>query len=475
MNLAKNSISENIEDKLIKRIEIEEFNSLTSAEKIERIDRYLREIIENEKIIISEKKIFELVREIYQDSFGFGPISFLMNDDRISEIMINNFDQVYVEEDGIIRKTKVRFKDNSHVRNLVEKILSPLGLRVDESSPMVDARLQNGSRVNVVVKPISLADIVVTIRKFKKGVRAMGDLLEMGTLDEKLSFFMEACVKSRLNILISGGSASGKTTFLNVISNYILNEERIITIEDTLELNLNLPHVIRLESRPPNLEGSGEITIRDLVRNSLRMRPDRIIVGEMRGSEAVDVLQAMNTGHSGSMSTVHANSPKDLISRLETMLLMAGLNLNPPSARRMIASSIDMIVHLERLTNGRRIVARVSEVVDNSKSIDGNVVLDVRDIFVYKEKDSNSYTSGNDNESLDNDFYPGVGADNNSESVDINSPGTSDNAKGKVKVVTSGSFWFTGYIPTFAGRIRKHGFTFDFNNRVRKIFSLKDI
>lgn len=446
-NLSENPVFEGIKDKLAEKIEIEEFKLLTPSERIGKIDRHLREIIEREKIIISEKKVVELVNEIYQDSFGMGPISFLMNDDRVSEIMINNFDEIYVEENGVVRKTNVKFKNNSHVRNLVDKILSPLGLRVDESSPMVDARLENGSRVNVVVKPVSLAEIIVTIRKFKKSVKKIEDLIDSGTLDEKLSFFMEACVKSKLNILISGGSASGKTTFLNVISNYIFHEERIVTIEDTLELDLNLPHVVRLESRPPNLEGAGEITIRDLVRNSLRMRPDRIIVGEMRGAEAVDVLQAMNTGHSGSMSTIHANSPRDLVSRLETMLLMAGLNLTPSSARRMITSSIDMVVHLQRLEDGRRIVARVSEIVDKNISMNSNALIEVRDIFVYKKKDP--------------EYFDGAYRKN-------------EKLAGELCSKDGGVFWFTGYIPTFADKVIKQGFSFDSNEKIRKIFSLNN-
>ena len=406
--------------KIAKKIEVNDMETQSQAQRLEKIDKCLREIVEKEKIIISEKEIVRFVREIYEDSFGFGPVNFLMDDNRVTEIMINNCDEVYVEEDGIIKKTRIRFKSNLYIKNLVEKILSPLGLRVDESSPMADARLNNGSRINVVLSPISLNDVVVTIRKFRKNIIDMDSLEKIGTLSKKAADFIKICVQSKLNIVITGATSTGKTTFLNVVSNFIPQEERIVTIEDTLELNLNLSHVVRLESRPPNLEGKGEITIRDLVRNSLRMRPDRIIVGEIRGTEAVDVLQAMNTGHSGSMSTVHANSPRDLISRLETMLLMAGLNLNPSSARRIIVSSVDMVIHLERLTNGMRLLTRVSEIVSKSSSIDNNTVLEVKDIFSLRSRNSNLSSSYESNSNL----------------------------------------VFTGYIPTFITEIKNRGFNF---------------
>mgnify|MGYP001077809068 CR=1 FL=1 len=410
--------------KIAKKFELCDVKALNSARKLEIVDKYIREIIDKEKIIISEREIAGLIREICEDSFGFGPVSYLMDNDEVTEIMINNYDEVYIEENGIIKKTKVKFKSNSYIKNLVEKILSPLGLRVDESSPMADARLDDGSRINVVLSPVSLNDMVVTIRKFRKKIIDMESLEKMGTLSRKVSDFIRLCVQAKLNIIVSGATSTGKTTFLNVISNFIPAGERIITIEDTLELSLNLQHVVKLESRPPNIEGKGEITIRDLVRNSLRMRPDRIIVGEIRGAEAVDVLQAMNTGHNGSMATVHANSPTDLISRLETMLLMAGLNLNPDSARRMIASSVDMIIHLERLTNGRRLLSGISEIASGSGSMGSNAVLEVRDIFNIKNKSLSS--------------------DNGYETGD--------------------SIIFTGYRPTFIAKIKNAGFDFNFKD-----------
>lgn len=423
-------ISNYLSKKILKKIKAVDLSKLLPEARLKRIDKYLREIVEEEKIIISQKEIYRLVREIYEDSFSFGPVSFLINDDRITEIMINNFNEVYIEEDDAIRKTEIIFRDNNHIRNLVDKILSPLGLRVDESSPMVDARLKNGSRINVVLNPITINDVVVTIRRFKKNIMDIESLKKEGTINKKVADFIKICVKSKLNIIVSGATSTGKTTFLNIISNFIQPDERIVTIEETLELNLNLPHVIKLESRPPNLEGKGEITIRDLVRNSLRMRPDRIVVGEIRGAEAVDVLQAMNTGHSGSMTTVHSNSPKDLVTRLETMILMSGLNSNPSTARRMIASSIDMIIHLGKLKNGRRILLRVSELLNKNEFIGNNTVLGVKDIFKYRAEDAGI----NDNENNENN----------------------ESCRGDIV--------YTGYTPTFMDKIKSRGLNFNFKN-----------
>ena len=410
--------------KILKKIKTGDLGNFLPEARMDIIDRFLKEIVEEENIIISQKEVSRLAREIYEDSYSFGPISFLINDDRITEIMINNFDEVYIEEDDAIKKTKIIFRDNNHIKNLVDKILSPLGLRLDESSPMVDARLKNGSRINVVLCPVTVNDVVVTIRKFKRNIMDIDSLKKEGTINNKIAGFIETCVKSKLNIIVSGATSTGKTTFLNVISNFIQSYERIVTIEETLELNLNLPHVIKLESRPPNIEGKGEITIRDLVRNSLRMRPDRIIVGEIRGAEAVDVLQAMNTGHSGSMTTVHSNSPKDLVSRLETMILMSGLNLDPSTARRMMASSIDMIIHLGKLQNGKRILLKISELINKSESMGGSTTLEVKDIYKYMAH----------NIEANNDKLPG------------------------------GSTDYTGYIPAFMDKIKNYGFNFNFGD-----------
>jgi pilus assembly protein CpaF len=420
-------ISNYLSKKILKKIKAVDLSKLLPEAGLKRIDNYLREIVEEEKIIVSQKEICKLVREIYEDSFSFGPVSFLINDDRITEIMINNFNEVYIEEDDAIRKTEIIFRDNNHIRNMVDKILSPLGLRVDESSPMVDARLKNGSRINVVLNPITINDVVVTIRKFKKNIMDIESLKKEGMINKKVADFVKVCVESKLNIIVSGATSTGKTTFLNIISNFIQPDERIVTIEETLELNLNLPHIVKLESRPPNLEGKGEITIRDLVRNSLMMRPDRIIVGEIRGAEAVDVLQAMNTGHSGSMTTVHSNSPKDLVTRLETMILMSSLNSNPSTARRMIASSIDMIIHLGKLKNGRRILLEVSELINKNEFIGNNTVLEVKDIFKYRTED----TGINDNE--------------HNESC-------------------RGDIVYTGYTPTFMDKIKSRGLNFNYKD-----------
>ncbi len=410
--------------KISKMIKAEDFSKLLPEERLKRIEKYLKEIVDEKKIIISQKEIYRLAGEINEDSFGFGPVSFLINDEKITEIMINNFNQVYIEENDVIKKTDITFRDNNHIRNMVDKILSPLGLRLDESSPMVDARLKNGSRINVVLSPVTVNDVVVTIRKFKKNIMDINSLEKAGTINKKIADFIEVCVKNRLNIIVSGATSTGKTTFLNVISNFIPPDERIVTIEETLELNLNLPHIIKLESRSPNLEDKGEITIRDLVRNSLRMRPDRIIVGEIRGAEAVDVLQAMNTGHSGSMTTVHSNSPRDLISRLETMILMSKLNLTPATARRMISASIDLIIHLGKLKNGKRMLLKISELINKDESIGSNTILEVKDIFRYR--------------------------DGNNE----------------ISSTTGGSTGaaYTGYVPTFIDRIKSGGFNYNFGD-----------
>lgn len=410
---------------ILKKIRTDELSGFLPDERLNIIEKYLEEIVEEEKIIISQKEVSRVAQEIYEDSFGFGPISFLLNDDRVTEIMINNFDEVYIEEDDAIKKTEIIFRDNNHIKNLIDKILSPLGLRLDESSPMVDARLKNGSRINVVLCPVTVNDVAVTIRKFKRNVMDIESLKREGTINDGISSFIETCVKSKLNIIVSGATSAGKTTFLNIISNFIAPSERIVTIEETLELNLNLPHVVKLESRPPNIEGRGEITIRDLVRNSLRMRPDRIVVGEIRGAEAVDVLQAMNTGHSGSMTTVHSNSPKDLVSRLETMILMSGLNLDPSTARRMIASSVDMIIHLGKLKNGKRILLNISEIINKSEFMGGSADLEVKDIFKYRLH----------------------------------------NVKRENDMLSGGSTDYTGYVPVFMDKIKNQGFNFDFGGR----------
>lgn len=319
--------------------------------------------------------------EVLDEILGFGPITPLLNDPEVTEVMVNGPDQVYVEKYGRLQKTDVTFRDAAHVMRIIEKIVAPVGRRVDESMPMVDARLPDGSRVNVIIPPLSLKGPTITIRKFYRERLGMDDLIKLGTLTPEIAQFLEACVRGRLNIIVSGGTGSGKTTTLNVLSSFIPSDERIVTIEDAAELQLQQEHVVPLESRPPNIEGKGQVTIRDLVRNALRMRPDRIIVGEVRGGEALDMLQAMNTGHEGSLSTVHANSPRDALARIETMVLMAGMELPVRAIREQIAAAIDLIVHQSRLKDGSRRITHVTEV----QGLEGQVVL-LQELFVFRQK-----------------------------------------------------------------------------------------
>jgi len=320
----------------------------------------------------------KIISEIIDDIVGYGPIEEFLRDKEVTEIMVNNPSTIFVEKFGKIQKTPKVFIDENHLLRIIDKIVSKIGRRVDEASPYVDARLPDGSRVNIIIGPLALNGPVMTIRKFSADPFTVEDLIQMGTCSRKLSDFMKACVKGRINILISGGTGTGKTTLLNVVSSFIPNDERIITIEDAAELQVNQTHVIRLESRPPNIEGKGAVVIRDLVRNALRMRPDRIVVGEVRGGEALDMLQAMNTGHDGSLSTVHANSPRDVLSRLETMVLMAGVNLPVRAIREQISSAINLIVHMSRLKDGTRKILKVAEV----QGMEGEIIT-LQDIFVY--------------------------------------------------------------------------------------------
>jgi pilus assembly protein CpaF len=303
-----------------------------------------------------------LTGEIADDILGHGPLERLLADDSVTEIMVNGPFDIWVERKGRLHETDARFSDESHLRRIINKMVAVVGRRIDESSPMVDARLPDGSRVNAIIPPLSLIGPLVTIRKFSKQRLDPGDLVRIGTLSAETVEFIERCVEAELNILISGGTGSGKTTMLNALSTAVPESERIVTIEDAAELRLNQRHVLRLEARPKNIEGQGEISIRELLRNSLRMRPDRIIVGEVRGAETLDMLQAMNTGHDGSMSTIHANSPRDALARIETMVLMAGYDLPVKAIRQQVASALDLIVHLERLQDGSRRVTAITEV-----------------------------------------------------------------------------------------------------------------
>jgi pilus assembly protein CpaF len=317
-----------------------------------------------------------LVQEIARDVMGLGPIEPFLADPTVTEVMVNGTDNIYVERKGVIEQTGSRFISEEHLRRVIDRIVVQVGRRVDEASPMVDARLMDGSRVNAIVPPLCLDGSILTIRKFAKDPYRSADLIDMGTMTPAVAAVLSACVEGGLNILVSGGTGTGKTTLLNVLSSFVPSDERIVTIEDAVELQLHQQHVIRLEARPANLEGSGEVTIRDLVRNSLRMRPDRIIVGEVRGAEALDMLQAMNTGHDGSLSTVHANAPRDALSRVETMVLMAGFDLPSRAIREQIASALNLVVHIERFRDGTRRIANVTEVL----GMEGEVIT-MQDVF----------------------------------------------------------------------------------------------
>jgi len=332
---------------------------------------------DSEGLALTTRQFDAVTQAVLQELIGLGPLEPLLADDGVSEIMVNGPHSVYVERGGRLSRAEAAFDDEAHLRRIIERIVSPLGRRVDDSSPLADARLPDGSRVNIILPPLAVAGPVVTIRKFARRPLRTADLVRLGTLTPQSEDFLRACVAGRLNVLVSGGTGSGKTTTLNALSAFIGADERVITIEDAAELQLQQPHVIALESRPPNLEGRGEVTIRQLVRNALRMRPDRIILGEVRGAEALDLLMALNTGHDGSLSTVHSNGPRDALSRLETMTLMAGTELPLRAVREQIASAVQVIVHQERLPDGRRAVTHISELT----GLVGDIIT-MQDVFV---------------------------------------------------------------------------------------------
>ena len=321
-----------------------------------------------------------MLEQITDEIIGLGPLEPLLRDESITEIMVNGPRQVYIERSGKLELTNVVFQNDDHVMRIIDRIIAPIGRRVDESSPMVDARLTDGSRVNAIIPPLSLVGPIITIRKFSASPFTTEDLIRFGTATADMFDFLRACVEARLNMFVSGGTGSGKTTTLNVLSSFIPNDERIVTIEDAAELQLRQEHVVTLESRPPNIEGKGAVPIRELVRNALRMRPDRIIVGECRGGEALDMLQAMNTGHDGSMTTGHANSPRDMLSRLETMVLMAGMDLPLRAIREQVASAVDLIVQQNRLKDGTRKIVNITEV----QGMEGDVIV-MQDVFVFEQ------------------------------------------------------------------------------------------
>ena len=374
-----NAIREKVQRRLVA-----ELNPTVGADNMEQVrralERIFNEVVTEEDLPLGRAERNELFESILASILGYGPIEPLLLDESITEILVNGPERVYVERNGILEETDIHFRDAEDLMRIVDRIVAPLGRRVDESSPMVDARLPDGSRVNIILPPLSLVGPCISIRKFTKAAYAMDDLVHLGSLTEDMGKFLQACVLGRMNIVVSGGTSTGKTTFLNILSGFLSNKERIVTIEDAAELQLQQRHMVRLEARPPNVEGRGQVTIRQLVINALRMRPDRIIVGEVRGGEALDMLQAMNTGHDGSLTTAHSNSARDTLHRVETMVLMAGVDLPLRAVREQIASAFDLIVHLDRLSDGARKVTQITEV----QGMEGDVIV-MQDIFRYAQ------------------------------------------------------------------------------------------
>jgi pilus assembly protein CpaF len=400
-----------LQNRVIDELDID-FNDISdqNEELKTELNFIISKHIEQESLNMTGNQKKKIKEELLDEIIGFGPITTLLADSSVTEIMVNGPNQVYIEKSGKLVLTDAKFKNNNHVLHVIKKIVAPIGRRIDESSPMVDARLPNGSRVNAIIPPLAIDGPSITIRKFAEDPFKVEDLVNFGTLNTKMAELLKHCVEGRLNIIVSGGTGSGKTTTLNVLSSFIPDEDRIVTIEDAAELQLSQTHVVRLETRPVNVEGKGEISIRDLVKNSLRMRPDRIVVGEVRSGEALDMLQAMNTGHDGSLTTGHANTPRDMLSRVETMVLMSGMNLPIKAIRDQVSSAIDLIIQQSRLMDGSRKITHITEV----QGMEGDVII-LQDIFRFEQR----------------------GLDN----------------KGKVK----GEFVSTGIMPKFVQKLKEKG------------------
>ena len=366
---------------IINRMDLTKLGQLDAEQLHAEVSRLVEDMIAAENVPLSVSERERLIGEVRHELFGLGPIEPLLADPEVSDILVNSPKKVYIERRGKLELTSVEFKDDEHLMRVIERIVSTVGRRIDESSPMVDARLADGSRVNAIIPPLSLDGPVLSIRRFGADPLRMARLIENGALTKEVALMFEMCVKARLNVLISGGTGAGKTTLLNALSSYIPDDQRIVTIEDSAELQLQQPHVVRLETRPPNIEGKGEVTQRDLVKNALRMRPDRIVIGEVRGGEAIDMLQAMNTGHDGSLTTVHANTPRDALARLETMIQMTGMRLSDRAMRQQVASALDLVIQAARLSDGTRRITSISEIT----GMEGETIT-MQEIFHFERK-----------------------------------------------------------------------------------------
>jgi pilus assembly protein CpaF len=373
-------VKQKIHSRLVEEANLAALDTMEVGEIRPAISQIIDTYLEDEKILLNEEEKNALVIEILDELMGLGPLEPFFKDPTVCDVLVNTYKNIYVERLGMLYKTKARFVDNAHLRNIIDRIISRVGRRIDESSPMVDARLPDGSRVNAIIPPLAIDGPVLSIRRFAVNPLKMDDLINYKTLTPEIGTFLGGCVKAKLNVMISGGTGAGKTTLLNILSAFIPGNERIITIEDSAELQLQQEHVVRLETRPASIEGTGLVTQRDLVRNSLRMRPDRIIVGEVRGAESFDMLQAMNTGHEGSLTTIHANTPRDSLTRLESMILMTGVNLPEKAMRFMISSALDLIIQVTRLSDGSRRITSLAEVV----GMEGDVIT-LQDLFVFEK------------------------------------------------------------------------------------------